>query len=87
MDFVRNFVDLFFTAMNLAILARVLLSWVNPIPHHPVVVFLYQITEPILAPIRRYVPPLGMMDITPIVAMVLLGIIHSILREVFMTGF
>lgn len=87
MVFVRYFIDLFFTAINLAILARVLLSWVNPDPYHPVMVFLYQITEPILAPLRRYVPPLGMIDITPIVAMVLLGIIQRIIIAVFASGF
>jgi len=79
MNLLADFVDLFFTLLNLAILARVLLSWVRVNPYHPAVELLYRITEPILAPLRRVIPPVGMMDISPIIAMFLLQIIGQVL--------
>jgi len=79
MDLLIYFVDVFFTLLSLAILARVLLSWVRVSPYHPAVEFLYRITEPILAPLRRAIPPIGMMDISPVIALILLQIIRQIL--------
>lgn len=49
------------------ILIRALLSWVNPDPFNPIVQFLEKATEPILAPIRRVVPPMGI-DFSPLIA-------------------
>lgn len=72
--FLVNFVDLLFTAINLAILARIILAWLRMDPYHPIVQLLYQITEPVLAPFRRFIPPIGMIDISPIVALLVLQI-------------
>jgi YggT family protein len=79
MDLLVYFVDVFFTLLSLAILARVLLSWLRVSPYHPAVGLLYRITEPILAPLRRVIPPIGMVDISPIIALILLQIIQQIL--------
>ena len=82
MNLLADFVDLVFTLLSLAILARVLLSWVRVSPYHPAVELLYQITDPILAPLRRIIPPVGMMDISPIIAMLLLQIIQQVLLSI-----
>ncbi|MSP12636.1 MAG: YggT family protein [Chloroflexi bacterium] len=74
-----NFITILFQILNLAILARVILSWVNINPDNPIIQVIYQITEPIMAPLRRYIPPIGMMDITPIVALLLLQLIENVL--------
>jgi YggT family protein len=86
MIWLYNFIDILFTLLELAILARVLLSWFRVDPYHPAVAFLYQITEPILRPLRRVIPPLGMMDISPIVAMLLIGIIRQIIQAIIVGG-
>ncbi len=49
------------------ILVRALISWVNPDPDNPIVQFLYKATEPILEPIRRFLPRMPL-DISPIIA-------------------
>ncbi len=49
------------------IIIRALLSWVNPDPYNPVVRFLNQITEPVLYRVRRVVPYLGGIDLSPII--------------------
>ena len=79
MNLLADFIDLFFTLLSLAILARVLLSWIRVSPYHPAVEFLYRITEPILAPLRRVIPPVGMVDISPVIALLLLQIIQKVL--------
>jgi YggT family protein len=71
MIFVR-FVEVFTDIMIAAIFVRVLLSWVVTDPRNPLVNVLDQIVEPILGPLRRVVPRLGMFDITPMVAMIIL---------------
>jgi len=50
------------------IIIRALISWVNPDPYNPVVRFLYRVTEPVLYRIRRIVPIMGGMDLSPVIA-------------------
>ncbi len=71
-------VDLVFWALSLVILLRVLFSWINPDRHNALVRFVYQVTEPILAPLRRYIPPFAGLDITPMVALVILELLRRI---------
>ena len=63
------------------LLARALLSWIpNLDPYNPIVQFLYQITEPVLEPIRKLIPPLGgMIDISIIVAFFAIMILQYML--------
>jgi YggT family protein len=70
-----------FSLLSLAILIRALLSWVVPDPRNPIAQALDVITEPILQPLRQIVPRMGMMDITPMVAIILLQVISSLLRS------
>jgi YggT family protein len=77
--FLANFVNVLFQILTFAIFARVLLSWFPISPENPIVVILNEITDPILRPLRRIVPPLGMIDLTPIVALVLLQVIQNLL--------
>lgn len=60
-------IDLLLVALYWLILIRALISWVNPDPYNPIVQFLYRTTEPILNPIRRLLPVMGI-DISPILA-------------------
>ena len=54
------------------IFLRVVISWVNPDPFNPLVQFLNRATDPVLAPIRKFVPQLGSVDISPWVAAIVL---------------
>jgi len=75
-------IDFIFWLLNLAILLRVLFSWINPDPSNALVRFIYQITEPILAPLRRYIPPVAGMDITPMVAIMILELLRRLLLTI-----
>jgi YggT family protein len=68
---VMDFVLLFFMWV---VIARAVLSWVNPDPYNPIVRFIHSVTEPVLYPIRSKLPiNLGGIDFSPII--VFLGII------------
>jgi YggT family protein len=65
------------------LLARALVSWIpNLDPSNPAVRILYEITEPVLEPIRRLIPPLGgVMDISILVAFFAIIILEQLLRS------
>ncbi len=63
----------------LVLIIRVILSWVNPNPYNPVVSFLYRITEPVLDPVRRIIPPLGGLDLSPLVVLAAIWILTRLL--------
>ncbi|MBE2194053.1 MAG: YggT family protein [Anaerolinea sp.] len=69
-----------FTLLNLLILARVLMGIINPDPYtNQVYRFVYTVTEPILAPVRRRLPQGGMYDFSPIVVIIAAFIAEGIL--------
>jgi YggT family protein len=70
-----TFIQLLATVLWFLLIARVVLSWTNPRGGGGLVAFVYQATEPLLAPIRRVLPPTGGMDWSPLVAMLILGVI------------
>lgn len=71
-------VDVVLTILYWLILIRALISWVNPDPYNPIVQFLYNTTEPILAPIRRFLPT-SRIDISPIIAFLAIMFLKSFL--------
>jgi YggT family protein len=57
-----------------------LISWVNPDPFNPIVRFLHAVTQPMLKPIRRLVPPLGgRIDISPIILIIVIVFLQAFL--------
>jgi len=88
---VVRIVSLIFQAYQFLILIRVLLSWVNvnpygPAVHHPLIDLLYRLTDPVLEPLRRIIPPIGgMLDISPIVAMILLEVVRQVLLRLLLS--
>jgi len=71
-SYLANFVGLLFQILSLAILGRVLLSWIDPTGNMRITQVLRELTEPILAPIRNLLPNMAMFDFSPIIAMLLL---------------
>ena len=59
------------------ILARVLMSWFNPSPNNPIVNAIYRLTEPVLGPIRRLLPPMGGFDLSPLVVFAILIVLQK----------
>ncbi len=62
--------------LTILILLRVIMSWYLPRPTNMLLVILYRVTEPLLAPLRRIIPRIGMFDLSPLVAIILLQVIR-----------
>ena len=77
---VAGIVDFLFTVYTWIIIGRAVISWVNADPYNPIVRFLYEATEPLLAPIRRMIPfSTGGLDLSPIILIVAIMFLQSFL--------
>ena len=81
MDAIITGIEILCNVLIAAIFIRVIMSWFSPRPDNPIVVILYQITEPILGPLRRIIPRMGMFDFAPMAAIFLLYIIGILVRS------
>src|SRR6266480_7973472 len=83
-DSVRSFVDVFIYVYVLVIFVYILTSWV-PLPYSPwlnrVQRFLYDVCNPYLRLFRRVIPPFGPLDISPVVAVLVLVIVQQVLVD------
>jgi YggT family protein len=68
-------------ALIILILVRVVFSWTNPYPNNAVYRFVYQATEPVLAPVRRRLPPMSGMDLSPLVVTLVAYFVIAALRN------
>jgi YggT family protein len=78
-DIILNTSNLIFTVLTLLVLARVILSWVvsfggGQLRGNSLVMMIYELSEPILRPFQRLIPTTGMIDFTPMVALIVLWI-------------
>jgi YggT family protein len=64
---------------SLIVLAAVILSWLNLPPENPFVRFVTAATEPVLAPLRRVLPDLGGIDLSPMVLLLVLNVLRRVL--------
>ena len=77
MIILANFIGIFATVLTWAIIIRALLSWFSISPTQPLFRLLMEITEPVLAPIRRILPGGMMLDFSPLIAILLIQIISN----------
>ncbi|MBE0463407.1 MAG: YggT family protein [Halomonadaceae bacterium] len=61
-----------------AMIVMIILSWVAPNASHPAALLVMQLVEPIMAPVRRVIPPLGMIDLSPIVVFIAINLIDGL---------
>ena len=74
-DFLRILMQTLVTAAWVMVLGRVLMSWIDPGFERPLGQFVYSLTEPFLAPIRKVLPQSGSLDWSPLVLLLLLGLL------------
>jgi YggT family protein len=72
-------VELTINIFLFSILIQVILSWVNPGVHNPAVSVIHSLTEPLLAPARRWIPPMGGLDLSPMAVMIGLVLLEMLL--------
>ena len=77
-----QYLTIFQTIFSFAIIGRIVMSYVSPRGNDPISPLLYQVTEPILGPIRRLLPNMGGFDLSPMIALIVLNLIISRLIRV-----
>jgi YggT family protein len=70
-----------------SILIGIIAGWIAPGTYHPALTLVHQITEPLLAPARRLLPPMGGLDFSPIIVFLLLGVLERMLPQIVMALF
>lgn len=88
MRIIYDVVNVAFEVYKFILIARIILSFVKHNPHNPMIRFIYDLSDPYLNIFRRFIPPVGMIDFSPIVAFFVLGIIQiwivmPVLRIIF----
>lgn len=78
-------IDMGLTLYMWLIIGRAVVSWVNPDPYNPIVNFLYRVTEPVLAPVRRWIPMGGLgIDISPVIVIMAIYFLQQFLVRTMM---
>jgi YggT family protein len=77
-----SLINLLFTIFYVLLWARIILSFVRPDPYHPtwgpIVRAIYDLTEPVLAPIRRLLPPMAGLDFSPLIVFLVARLLQSV---------
>lgn len=79
MSVIYYFIVVLARVLNIAILIRVFLSWMAVDPRNGLARLIYEVTEPIMGPIRRLMPSLGGLDISPMIALILISVTERVL--------
>jgi len=74
-------IGLLVNAYLIAMVIMIVVSWVAPGSRHPAIVLTYQVTEPVMAPVRRMLPDMGGLDFSPILVFIVINIIQIALRH------
>jgi YggT family protein len=77
MFYLVNFLALLLNVLWLAILVRVILSWFPVDPSNPIIRIVWDVTEPVLAPFRRVIPRIGMFDLSPLAAFLVISFLQQ----------
>ncbi len=79
---IYDIVNLAFEVMMWLVVIRCILSFIRHNPYHPIIRFIYDITEPIMAPFRRLLPPAGGIDFSPIVVWMVLMLLRNLVLAI-----
>ena len=73
-------INLIFQILYMCLIVRVVLSWIDHNPNNEIILWVYKITDPIIRPIQRIMPPMSIgIDISPIIAFIALGFVKGLI--------
>lgn len=83
MRWIMPYIRMAFEVYNWLIIIRVFLSWIPHDPYNPIFRFLYEVTEPVLAPFRRLMGRYSVgVDFSPVIALIVLQIVESFVYSI-----
>lgn len=72
--------------LSLLILVRAVLSWIPSVDYgHPLIRLIVRVTDPILQPVRRLLPPVGGLDLSPLIAILLVQLVGQLLVKILVS--
>lgn len=80
-DLLLTFINFLALALQILIVIRVIMSWVRPEPGGALGRFLFDVTDPLLRPFQKILPPLAGLDFSPILALVVIQILQSLAQR------
>ncbi len=81
-------IDIILSLYMYVVIGRAIISWVNPDPYNPIVRFLYQATEPVLSRVRRFLPYLGGLDLSPLVVILAIYFLKEfVVRSLYLLAY
>lgn len=83
MFYLASTVHLLFQIYSIIVIIHVVLSYFLPV-YHPVREFIDRLVEPLLSPIRRTVPPMGMFDLSPLILLFAIQIVDSLITRILL---
>lgn len=78
---ILSLISILITLLQVLFIARFIAQLVDPTGGNPITRFLIETTEPILAPVRRILPPTGMLDLSPTIVLLLLFVLQRVLAS------
>ena len=75
---ISELLSLFLNVFLFGIIIQVIISWINPGAYNPALALVHSLTEPVLAPARRFIKPIGGLDLSPLVVLLLLQVVKML---------
>lgn len=80
--------DIILSLYMYIVIGRAIISWVNPDPYNPIVRFLHQATEPVLSRVRRFMPYLGGLDLSPLIVILAIYFLKEfVVRSLYLLAY
>jgi YggT family protein len=90
MGIIITIIDLLFNVFYILLIVRIIFSFIRVSPYHPtwgpVIRVVYELTEPVLAPVRRMMPPMGGLDFSPLIVLILASVLRRILIQLLVSA-
>ncbi len=81
-------IDIVLSLYMYVVIGRAIISWVNPDPYNPIVRFLHQATEPVLSRVRRFIPYLGGIDLSPLIVILAIYFLKEfVVRSLYLLAY
>jgi len=85
MGLIITIINLLFNVFYILLIVRIIFSFIQVSPYHPtwgpIMRFVYETTEPVLAPVRRLMPSMGGLDFSPMIVLILASVLRNILIQ------
>ena len=82
MAFLITFLGLLLQILSFAIIGRAIISWFDPAGRTPIARILIDVTEPVVRPVRRFMPQTGMVDFSPLATLLIIWLLQTLLANV-----